>query len=491
MSSSVVTQQAVDTTTLASSDIELRLSGGLTNANPALALGDAMSLSDFAVISQTLPFLGNLWNFVPQTDATSGVVAEYRCTYIRNNNKNRTARNSYFWFETLNRDTDIIFSMGLDPAGTNSTAQIIPNERTAPIGVSFSQPNSKQTALFLGDLKPGDYISIWTQRQVSANSQPYYKDNYLYRFKSDVALPSKIIADFGFGAMGDISCDRYNAKINIQNLIARIKDAIPLKSFIPLGNLSFVNDDRCFWDLTKLIDAVINIVFGVKETLGQDQDGDNDDHGFMPQIFQKWCTHYNIKLPFYSYKLFNVHFLHLSTEYPYTAGTPQYNFALDDLQKASVDSNINWIVVAYHQPMYSAGGKGPQGNFDPNTFRDAYHQLFDTYKVDLVLQGHNRNYQRTYPITYGNGPIPTIGDTNLTTYQDPPGEVFIIAGTGGFALDPNDITNNIPSYFAFTDNKDFGYVWFTITQNGSVLTGSFFNVKNNALDQWQISKTIL
>ena len=450
-----------------------------------------MSMSDFAIISQTVPFLGNLWNFVPQADATNGVAAEYRCTYIRNGNATRTARNCYFWFETLNRDTDIIFSMGLDPAGTNGTALTIPDEQTAPVGVSFTQPTSRQTALFLGDLKPGDYIPVWTQRQVSPNSQSYYKDNYVYRLVCDLALPTKIIADFGFGAMGDISCDRYNAKINIQHLIDRIKDAIPLKSFIPLGNLSFVDDDRCFWELTKIIDAVINIVFGVKETLGQDQDGDNDDHGFMPQIFQKWCTHYNVRHPFYSYKLFNVHFLHMSTEYPYTVGTPQYNFVVSDLQKASVDSNINWIVVAYHQPMYTAGGKGDQGPFDHNTFRDTYHAMFDQYKVDLVLQGHCRNYQRTYPISYGGGPTPVIMDSGTTTYQDPPGEIFLIIGTGGFGLDKDDITNNKPAYFVFTDNKDFGYAWFTVTQNGSVLTGTFYGIKNNAIDQFQISKTIL
>jgi len=53
--------------------------------------------------------------------------------------------------------------------------------------------------------------------------------------------------------------------------------------------------------------------------------------------------------------------------------------------------------------------------------------LFEQYGVDLVLQAHNHNYHRTYPIIFNiNGPSNSIkistNTTNTTTYTDPEGE---------------------------------------------------------------------
>ena len=70
--------------------------------------------------------------------------------------------------------------------------------------------------------------------------------------------------------------------------------------------------------------------------------------------------------------------------------------------------------------------------------RSTYHPLFEQYGVDLVLQGHNHNYQRTYPIKFNSSspkhPIET--STNKTTYTDPDGQIFAIVGTGGDSLYP-------------------------------------------------------
>ncbi|MGB8158578.1 MAG: hypothetical protein WCE93_00350, partial [Nitrososphaeraceae archaeon] len=64
---------------------------------------------------------------------------------------------------------------------------------------------------------------------------------------------------------------------------------------------------------------------------------------------------------------------------------------------------------------------------------NSYHPLFDNYGVDLVLQGHIHNYQRTYPIEYNlkNPTKPTITSKSTSKYNDPPGEIFVVIGTGG------------------------------------------------------------
>ena len=91
----------------------------------------------------------------------------------------------------------------------------------------------------------------------------------------------------------------------------------------------------------------------------------------------------------------------MATELRYSKGSSQYNFVLDDLQKASIDPNIKWIIVNYHRVMYtSPNGCSASSCKGSSSLRDIYHPLFDKYGVDLVFQGHVHNYQRTFPLKY-------------------------------------------------------------------------------------------
>ena len=53
--------------------------------------------------------------------------------------------------------------------------------------------------------------------------------------------------------------------------------------------------------------------------------------------------------------------------------------------------------------------------------------------LDIVIQAHVHNYQRTYPISYNNNDPsnPTITSTNPNDYKDPKGPIFVIVGTAG------------------------------------------------------------
>jgi hypothetical protein len=68
--------------------------------------------------------------------------------------------------------------------------------------------------------------------------------------------------------------------------------------------------------------------------------------------------------------------------------------------------------------------------------RNIYHPIFDRYNVDLVLQAHSHNYQRSFPIQYNelNSTNPIISDMHEKVYLDPPGEIFVISGTAGADL---------------------------------------------------------
>lgn len=59
------------------------------------------------------------------------------------------------------------------------------------------------------------------------------------------------------------------------------------------------------------------------------------------------------------------------------------------LEKVLAENTQKWIVITFHHPIYSSGtGR------DNQEFREAFKPIFDKYKVDLVLQGHDHSYGR-------------------------------------------------------------------------------------------------
>lgn len=59
------------------------------------------------------------------------------------------------------------------------------------------------------------------------------------------------------------------------------------------------------------------------------------------------------------------------------------------LEKTLSESTQKWTIITFHHPIYSSGtGR------DNKEFREAFKPIFDKYKVDLVLQGHDHSYGR-------------------------------------------------------------------------------------------------
>jgi len=109
--------------------------------------------------------------------------------------------------------------------------------------------------------------------------------------------------------------------------------------------------------------------------------------------------------------------------------------------------------------------------------RDAYHPLFDKYGVDLVLQAHNHNYQRTYPLRYNpdRPSTPEIDNTSTTDYSNRyRGPIFITAGTAG--QDLYNFTGKAPNIITqFSRN---GFLNINVTKNGTSLETSFIDNSN-------------
>lgn len=155
----------------------------------------------------------------------------------------------------------------------------------------------------------------------------------------------------------------------------------------------------------------------------------------------------------------------------------QYQFVLDDLEKASKNENIDWIIVMFHKPMYSPLSK----QFEEYIIRDKYQPLFDKYNVDLVISGHNHIYSRTLPLSFNKVDIsqPVVDQNSISSnstnsssiFTDPNGTTFLVVGVGGAKL--HRITEE-QNYIATQYNKGFGFVDLNI--DGKRLDGTFYDI---------------
>ncbi|RKP50790.1 purple acid phosphatase family protein [Trinickia fusca] len=64
------------------------------------------------------------------------------------------------------------------------------------------------------------------------------------------------------------------------------------------------------------------------------------------------------------------------------------------LRRAADDRDIDWIVVQMHQDALSSS----KGNGSDKGLREQWLPLFERYGVDLVLCGHDHDYERSYPV---------------------------------------------------------------------------------------------
>jgi len=216
---------------ISSASIKRYLSGGASNSDPLLSLGDVISSTVLATLT-----LHALFDVVDGTEASAGDT-EYRCWYLKNDdsvtagsfvvgtvytiltagttdftaigaaNSNvgttftatgvgtgtgtagRTYQSVDIYIKTQTPSSDTAYAIGLDNAGVGdgSTTGVAydgtgSSEGTAPPsanpGVSTWQAGvGAGNALTIGDIKAGEVQAVWVRRTVTAGASAYSTDN--------------------------------------------------------------------------------------------------------------------------------------------------------------------------------------------------------------------------------------------------------------------------------------------------------------------------
>jgi hypothetical protein len=127
------------------------------------------------------------------------------------------------------------------------------------------------------------------------------------------------------------------------------------------------------------------------------------------------------------------------------SGGAQTRWLEQTLREAADDDDVDWIIVQMHQDALSSS---KTGNGSDKGIREAWLPLFDRYGVDLVLCGHDHDYERSWPVrglnhdvghdaatgvavdTLQPNPVVT-GDPADGTFDSSRGTIHLILGGGG------------------------------------------------------------
>ncbi|MBZ0236340.1 MAG: metallophosphoesterase family protein [Deltaproteobacteria bacterium] len=116
----------------------------------------------------------------------------------------------------------------------------------------------------------------------------------------------------------------------------------------------------------------------------------------------------------YSYDWGRIHFVALDTEADYET---QAAWLDEDLARTT----LPWKVIYMHRPMYSSGQHGSD-----TSLRRALEPVIESHGVQLVLAGHDHNYERMQPqggvdhVVTGGGGVGTrpVGSSSFTAFSE-------------------------------------------------------------------------
>jgi predicted phosphodiesterase len=331
---------------------------------------------------------------------------------------------------------------------------------------------------------PEDYIDFEDDGQETSSSTEQLQENHQYDQQSTRSNENKYgkltnslseenySNDINFIAAGDWNCNTETEKT-----IKKMTKLEP-ELILGLGDYTFENiSPQCWFDISEPINNKIKIAIG------------NHDLDYQNSYYQL-LEHYNLQESYYSFNFHNTHFLAISSEHPFEEGSKQYEFIKNDLEESIQDPSILWRIVFMHKPMYTSATFDVE---DSEELRDTFHELFETYKIDLVLSGHTQYYQRSLPLSYNhnNPTYPIVMDQNNNNnnnkYSNNDGVIFVTAGTAGDDL--HDIAYSLPYYVI--QQGQFGFLNFDLTNNGQTLISTFYDTDDTSiLDKFVISKDI-
>jgi len=143
----------------------------------------------------------------------------------------------------------------------------------------------------------------------------------------------------------------------------------------------------------------------------------------------------------------DIHIIILDTETTSSEWWAQLSWLENDL---ATHASYTWKFVIFHSPPFVSGVHSP---FTPAL--TYWVPLFDKYHVNIVFNGHEHSYQRTYPLNW------TASQTKPQDYSN--GTMYIVSGGWGAPLyDPK------PIWYMAYQTKTYHFCLVDVFKNGTL-----------------------
>lgn len=251
---------------------------------------------------------------------------------------------------------------------------------------------------------------------------------------SSAASPKNAV--YEFVAAGDIGMDQYPGN-NLQR--RQYDDVARLISGMNSGGFLLLGDAQHNWGTLEEYQTYYDKYFGDLMDITYPAVGNHDYYKsstaegfftyFHDRLVQLCADEKGLQYGYYSFDAGTWHIICLNSRLGHTWGIPwspdnpgpaewQFEWLMSDLA-SHPDKKYSGTIVYLHHPYYDWETYWTAEWYpDESTWQLPIWELLYKNKVDLVLSGHNHNYQRWLPQDpYGN--------------YDPNGIRQIIAGTGG------------------------------------------------------------
>lgn len=307
-------------------------------------------------------------------------------------------------------------------------------------------------------------------------------------------------ASFTFAAAGD-----HGANATADRTLANI-DASPASLYLALGDMDYneTPTDQAWCDYvhqrlpTKGPAFPFELVTGNHEDDGGENGSIQNFAACLPDQANatvgpgslygaEYAFDYPAAAPLARFLMLSPELTVAGTAYHYTPGSPAYQWVADTIDQAR-SAGIRWIIVGYHYPCLTAGKYACASGSDLFNLLVAKH-------VDLVLNGHEHNYQRSKQVGLDAVGCPSIAATGYNpgcvtddgldgVYPKDAGTVEVVAGTFGRGLYSVSSTDPEAPYMVSMNGTTHGFVQYTVAADR--LDASFVRSEGTFSDSFSI-----
>ncbi|OMD08275.1 metallophosphoesterase, partial [Paenibacillus odorifer] len=164
----------------------------------------------------------------------------------------------------------------------------------------------------------------------------------------------------------------------------------------------------------------------------------------------------------YSFDYGPVHVTVLNTE---SNLKKQTEWLKEDLK----NTDKKWKIVAMHRPAYGGNSYKKVENWT---------DIFDMYEVDLVLQGHNHEYSRSYPLR--GGKIVPEGEISKDAKR---GTVYVVTNASGGKFNEK----KEDQFYHAVHFQNYKQMFAGINVTGDTLTYQAYDVDGKLLDEFVLT----